>query len=243
MKERLQKIIAMAGISSRRAAEKLILEGRVSVNGKTVRQLGVRADPQRDEIRVNGKLISFENNKVYVVMHKPRGYVTTMRDPQNRPVVTDLLNDIPERVYPVGRLDYDSEGLLILTNDGQFAHRIQHPRFGLPKTYHVKIEGHLARREIQSLLKGIQLPDGMFCPRDLRVFKVNVKSSWLSLTITEGRNRVIKRAFESIGHSVRRLIRISIGTIHLGNLKAGMYRHLTKKEIQSIIESSKLLKS
>ena len=151
MKERLQKIIAGAGISSRRAAEKMITEGRITVNNAVIRQLGAKADIEEDEIRLDGKLIFSETSKVYLILHKPKGYMTTLHDPQGRPVVSDLLIDVAERVFPVGRLDYDSEGLLLLTNDGNFSQRIQHPRFRIPKVYSVKIEGNLTNREMKSI--------------------------------------------------------------------------------------------
>jgi len=239
MKERLQKIIARAGISSRRAAEKMIEEGRVTVNNTVVRQLGIKADTEGDDIRVDGKLIFAETSKVYLMLNKPKGYVTTLRDPQGRPVVTDLLSGVSERVFPVGRLDYDSEGLLLLTNDGDFALKIQHPRFKIPKTYMVKIEGNLAGSEVKSLLAGIQLNDGKFRPESLHIVKKNPQSCWLVLTMAEGRNRVIRRCFESLGHPVIRIIRKAVSKINLGQLKQGMFRHLTKKEIDHLLSHSK----
>jgi 23S rRNA pseudouridine2605 synthase len=239
MKERIQKIIAGAGISSRRTAEKMIVEGRVSVNNAIVTQLGAKADIEEDEIRVDGKLILPETSKVYLMLNKPKGYMTTLHDPQGRPVVKDLLTDILERVFPVGRLDYDSEGLLLMTNDGDFALRIQHPRFMIPKTYRVKIEGNLANSAIKALSEGIKLNDGKFKPDSFHIDKRNPKSCWLTMTIAEGRNRVIRRGFESLGHSVARIIRTTISDIGLGDLKEGTYRHLTRKEIQHLLSCSK----
>ena len=238
MKERLQKIIAGAGISSRRAAEKMITEGRITVNNAVVRQLGTKADIEEDEIRLDGKLIFPETSKVYLILHKPKGYMTTLHDPQGRPVVSDLLIDVAERVFPVGRLDYDSEGLLLLTNDGNFSQRIQHPRFRIPKVYSVKIEGNLTNREMKSISKGVMLDDGMFKPEYCSVLKTNRKSSWITVTITEGRNRVIRRVLESLGHSVVRLIRTAIADISLGSMKAGTFRHLTRKEVQHLLSLS-----
>ena len=156
MEERLQKIIAAAGICSRRAAEELILAGKVQVNNRIIRQLGTKADADRDEIRVDGRLITTEVERLYLVLYKPAGYVTTMKDPEGRPVVSELLYDIGKRVYPVGRLDYDSEGLLIMTNDGSFAERVQHPRYEIPRTYLVKVRGRLARKDIQAMTQGDQ---------------------------------------------------------------------------------------
>ena len=239
MKERIQKIIAGAGISSRRTAEKMIVEGRISVNNAIVRQLGAKADIEEDEIRVDGKLILPETSKVYLMLNKPKGYMTTLHDPQGRPVVKDLLTDISERVFPVGRLDYDSEGLLLMTNDGDFALRIQHPRFRIPKTYMVKIEGNLASSSIKALSEGIKLNDGKFKPDSFHIDKKNPKSCWLTMTIAEGRNRVIRRGFESLGHSVTRIIRTTISDVGLGDLKEGTYRHLTRKEIQHLLSCSK----
>ena len=235
MEERLQKIIAAAGICSRRAAEELILAGKVKVNDKVVRQLGTKADPDRDEIRVEGKLIATEVERLYLMLNKPAGYVTTLKDPEGRPVVTDLLYDISKRVYPVGRLDYDSEGLLILTNDGAFAERVQHPRFVIPRTYLVKVRGRLTRKDIQSLLGGIDLEDGPFSAKEIHEEKYNEKSQWLQVTISEGRNRIIRRAMEALGHPVARLIRIAMGNLELGSLKSGEYRHLRKKEIEGFL--------
>ncbi len=235
MQERLQKIIAAAGVSSRRVAEQMILEGRVTVNDGIIRQLGAKADINADEIRVDGKLILPEMSKVYLMLHKPRGYVTTLHDPEGRAVVTDLLSGISERIFPVGRLDYNSEGLLLLTNDGDFSQRVQHPRFKIPKTYMVKIDGNLTKNEVRALSEGIRLPDGNFKPESLQIERINRKSSWLVLTIAEGRNRLIRRGLESLGHPVVRLIRTAIADISLGNMKTGTFRHLTKKEVKHLL--------
>ncbi len=239
MKERLQKIIASSGISSRRTAERMIIEGRVTVNSAVVRQLGTKADIDEDEIRVDGKLILREESKVYLMLNKPRGYVTTLRDPQGRPVVADLLSGISERMFPVGRLDYDSEGLLLMTNDGDFSLKIQHPRFMIPKTYVVKIEGNLKSSDIKMLQDGIKLKDGKFKPDSFHILKTSRKSCWLALTIAEGRNRLIRRVFEALGHTVIRLIRTAIADINLGNMKVGTFRHLTRKEVQHLLSFSK----
>ncbi|MBW6485414.1 MAG: rRNA pseudouridine synthase [Syntrophobacterales bacterium] len=243
MEERLQKILAGAGVSSRRAAERMISDGRISVNGVVVRQPGTKADADRDEIRVDGKLISCETEKVYIVLNKPSGYVTTLSDPEGRPIVTDLLSGVAERVFPVGRLDYDSEGLLLLTNDGDFAQRLQHPRFKVPKTYRVKIEGRLNRLELQSLEKGMELPDGKFAPSSVIMEKVNPKSTWLLLTIHDGRNRVIRRAFDLLGHSVTRLIRVSFGDLTLDSLGEGEWRALRHGEVGQLMAQSQAQKN
>jgi len=235
VEERLQKIIAAAGICSRRAAEDLILAGKVQVNDRVVRKLGTRADPGRDEIRVDGRLITTEVEKVYLMLNKPAGYVTTLKDPEGRPIVTDLLREIGQRVFPAGRLDYDSEGLLILTNDGDFAERIQHPRYEVPRTYLAKIRGRVTRKEIQSLINGIELEDGPFTVDGIQEEKYNEKSQWLRVSISEGRNRIIRRAMEALGHPVARLIRVSVGNLELGNLKPGEYRQLQKREVERLL--------
>jgi 23S rRNA pseudouridine2605 synthase len=233
MKERLQKILSQAGIASRRAAEKMIADGRISVN-RVVASLGTKADPQKDEIRVDDRLVSCEREGIYILLHKPPWVVTTLKDPQGRPIVTDLLCGVTERVFPVGRLDYDSEGVLILTNDGEFSQRLQHPRYRIPRTYRVKVAGRLLKRGLQALEKGILLPDGKFAAAGVLLEKTNRRSSWIRMTITDGRNRIIRRAFESIGHPVVRLVRIAVADIHLGSLAAGNWRLLTPRELDRL---------
>jgi pseudouridine synthase len=235
VEERLQKIISQAGVASRRAAEKMIAEGRVSVNRVMATEPGTKADSGRDEIRVDGRLISCEREKIYILLHKPQGVVTTLSDPQGRPIVTDLLEGVTDRVFPVGRLDYDSEGLLILTNDGEFSQRLQHPRYGIPKTYRVKVEGNPGQKEIQMLKKGVNLPDGRFTPLDACIEKTNRESAWLRMVITEGRNRVIRRAFEALGHPVRRLIRVAVGDVTLNAVREGAWRRLTRREVDRLL--------
>ncbi len=242
MEERLQKIIARAGIASRREAEKLIQEGRVSVNGKTITILGTKANSEKDEIRVNGARIFAELPKIYLILNKPKGYITALNDSLKRPVVVDLLDDIAERVFPVGRLDFDSEGMLLLTNDGDFAYRVQHPTFGISKTYRVKVTGNISKRDVEILSKGVKPEDGFFKPLQLFVEKNNKKSCWARIVIAEGRNRVIRRFFEAGDRSVTRLIRISIAGIELGNLKSGEYRYLQKREIKQILNTSSMAK-
>ena len=238
MKERLQKIISTAGVASRRHAEKLITAGRVSVNNEVVTELGVKADAQKDVIRIDGTTISVEKTMHYIALHKPAGYVTTLDDPQKRSTVVDLLRDVPERVYPVGRLDYDSSGLLLLTNDGDFAQKIQHPSFRIPKVYRVKIQGRLNKEELKQLGKGVKLPDGIFKPENMQIEKFNDKSSWIRLTLREGKNRIIRRGFENAGHRVARLVREEIGSVTLQGLKEGTWRDLNKKEINQLLHYS-----
>jgi len=235
MKERLQKIISAAGVASRRHAEKLITAGRVSVNNVVVTELGIKADAQKDIIRIDGTTISVEKTMLYIALNKPAGYITTLDDPQKRPTVVDLLRDVPERVYPVGRLDYDSSGLLLLTNDGDFAQKMQHPRFQTPKVYRVKIQGRLNKEELKQLSRGVKLPDGIFKPENMQIEKFNDKSCWIRLTLREGKNRIIRRGFENAGHRVARLVREAIGSLTLEGLKEGAWRHLTNKEINQLL--------
>jgi len=235
MKERVQKIISAAGIASRRHAEKLITAGRVSINNVVATELGVKADAQKDVIRIDGATISIEKTLLYIALHKPAGYITTLDDPEKRPTVIDLLPDVPERVYPVGRLDYDSSGLLLLTNDGDFAQKMHHPRFQTPKVYRVKIQGRLSKEELKQISKGVKLPDGMFKPENMQLEKFNDKSCWIRLTLREGKNRIIRRGFENTGHRVARLVREAIGSLTLEGLKEGEWRHLTTKEINQLL--------
>jgi 23S rRNA pseudouridine2605 synthase len=191
---------------------------------------------------VDSRLISCEIERIYILLHKPQGYVTTLHDPQGRPIVTDLLSGVTERVFPVGRLDYDSEGLLIMTNDGDFSQRLQHPRYGLPKSYRVKVEGNLHRTEMRILENGIDLPDGRFAPADVVLEKTNRGSAWLRLTIKDGRNRVIRRAFEAMGYTVCRLIRVAVGDVTLDTVREGAWRMLTRREVDGLLEQTGSLK-
>jgi len=239
--ERLQKILARAGIASRRQAEKIILSGRVTVNGTIVRELGTKADAQKDEIRVDGKLIYEEREKLYLMFYKPKGYITSMMDPQGRPTVGHLLGKLGTRVFPVGRLDFHSQGLLLLTNDGDFAQKILHPRFSIPKVYHVKIKGHLSEIELTKLKKGIELEDGPFSPQEVNILKNNRATTWLSITVKEGRNRLIRRAMATLGHDVLELVRVAIGGLELKDLKCGKFRFLSEKEVARVFMGKNLL--
>jgi pseudouridine synthase len=232
--ERLQKILSRAGITSRRKAEKLILQGRVSVNGKVISELGAKAVLGKDDICVNGKAIKAETEMVVVALFKPRNYVTTLDDPQGRPTVVDLLKGVSERVYPVGRLDYDAEGLLLMTNDGELAHRLQHPRYKVPKTYLVKVRGHPPEEALNQLQQGIKLEDGITAPAELRILEDDKKATWLTLTLREGRNHQVKRMCAAVGCPVLRLRRTKIGPIDLGNLKPGRSRKLKASEVRTL---------
>jgi 23S rRNA pseudouridine2605 synthase len=233
MEQRLQKIIAEMGIASRRRAEELIAEGRVTVNGK-VAVVGMKADPARDHIKVDGKLLFRPEKKVYYIFHKPRGVVTSLSDPEGRPTVTDFLRGIRERVFPVGRLDYDSEGMLILTNDGDFAHGILHPSKKIPKTYVVKIKGVLEEEEINKLRTGIRLDRTVTAPAKVKRLRKTEQNSWIEMTIYEGKKRQIRRMLERVGHPVMRLMRVRIGGLEMGALKPGTYRKIMPEEMDSL---------
>jgi len=234
MQERLQKVIAHAGIVSRREAERLITEGRVAVNGCIVTQLGTKVDPARDKVKVDDRLVKSFPGKVYVLMNKPAGYVSTLKDPQERPVVTDLLDRINTRVFPVGRLDYDAEGVLLLTNDGELAHRLQHPRYGISRTYEVKVKDVPANSKLSSLRKGVRLEDGITLPAKAKFLKKTTKNCWLKITLYEGKNRQVKRMCAAIGHPVLKIKRVSLGPLSLGNVSRGKYRHLTQDEVKEL---------
>ncbi len=232
--ERLQKILSKAGITSRRKAEGLILQGRVSVNGKIVRELGTKAVLGRDEIRVDGKTIKPETERIVLVLFKPRRCVTTLHDPQGRLTVADFVNKFPMRLYPVGRLDYDAEGLLLLTNDGELAHRLQHPRYKVPKTYLVKVRGHPPEEAVARLQEGVNLEDGVTAPAELIVMDDDQKATWLSLTLREGRKHQVKRMCAAVGHPVLRLRRTKVGPIELDNLRPGEIRRLKSREVRTL---------
>jgi pseudouridine synthase len=234
MLERLQKVISHAGIASRREAEQLITEGRVAVNGAVVTQLGTKVDPARDKVKVDGKLLKSFPGKVYIVLNKPAGYVSTLRDPQERPVVMDLLDKVTTRVFPVGRLDYDAEGLLLLTNDGELAHRLQHPRHRIVRTYEVKVKDIPTSQALSSLRNGVQLEDGVALPAKVVFLKKTAKNCWLKMTLYEGRNRQVKRMCAAVGHNVLKLKRVRLGSLGLGSLSKGQYRHLAKDEVKKL---------
>lgn len=242
MEERLHKILAGLGLASRRKAEELILEGRVTVNGQLA-TIGMKADPSRDHIKVNGKLVTGTARnfrKVYLMFNKPRGVVTTLSDPEGRPAVKDYLKGIKFRVFPVGRLDFDSEGLLLLTNDGDFTNAVLHPSKKIPKTYLVKVKGIIEDEKIEKLRRGVKLEDGVTTPARVRQGRNSENNSWVEITIYEGKKRQIRRMLEKVGHPVLKLKRISINGIKLGNLKPGEIRHLTTEELEHMKNEFKL---
>lgn len=236
MEERLQKIMANAGVASRRKCEQLILDGKVEVNGEVVTALGVKADPATDIITVNGKAITANANKVYAAFHKPKGVITSMSDPEGRKTVLDFIKGIGGRVYPVGRLDYDTEGLLLLTNDGDLANMLMHPRHHVAKTYHATVKGIPHGDLLEKLRAGIQLEDGMTQPAEVEYHDVDMErqSATISITIYEGRNRQVRRMFEAIGHPVVKLKRVQFGNIFLQGIPRGKFRHLTKSEVNEL---------
>ena len=235
MKKRLQKIIAEAGITSRRKAENLIQEGRVSIDGRTITKLGTLADLEKNKIRVDGKLITGDKEKIYILLNKPQNYITSLDDPQDRPKVIDLLKKIHVRVFPVGRLDFDAEGLLLLTNDGALSQRLLHPSFSVPRTYLVKVKGVPDTMTIKNLRSGIHLPDGITSPAKMVLFAKTKNNSWLRVTVTEGRNKLIKRMFAEVGHPVLKLKRITFGPFSLGNLRPGAYTLLPVAEVRKLL--------
>lgn len=235
MTERLQKLIAAAGVCSRRTAEEHILAGRVQVNGQTVTELGTKADPSKDKITVDGVLLNQNNQRYYLLLHKPAGYVTSLKDPQERALVTDLITDIDARLYPVGRLDYNSEGLLLMTNDGDWANRLMHPRHEVDKEYHVRVRGKVDPQQIKRLLDGVELEDGPSRATAARIIRQDQQNDWLSITIRQGRNRQVRRMCAAVGLSVVRLRRIRYGILTLGGLKPGQYRLLTAQEAAALV--------
>jgi 23S rRNA pseudouridine2605 synthase len=270
--ERLQKIISQAGVASRRQSERLMLEGRVAVNGDTVRELGTKADAARDDIRVDGRRIRLPERHRYLLLNKPRGYVTTRSDPEKRPTVIDLLDGVRDYVYPVGRLDFDSEGLLLLTNDGDLAARLTHPRHGVARVYEAKVLGVPDEHDIQRLARGIVINGRRTAPAEVslrpgtggqaraggkrrrgapRAVRSDLPrpgegrraTAVLIITIREGRNRQVRTMCEAIGHPVDRLKRIAIGPIHDGGLKLGQWRELTRDEVKSLQKATETVRS
>jgi pseudouridine synthase len=238
---RLQKILSQAGVASRRAAEKLIVEGRVSVNGTTVREMGVKADPASDDIRVDGRRLRAPERHRYILLNKPAGVVTTRSDPQRRQTVMDLLGGVREYVYPVGRLDYDSEGLLLLTNDGELAARLTHPRHEVERTYEASVTGTPDNEAIDRLRRGIPLDGHRTMPADVKLLSrqashtgspLQRKNAVLVITIREGRNRQVRRMCEAVGHPVRKLRRTRIGPITDRRLRVGEWRDLNAQEVR-----------
>ena len=231
---RLQKVMAAAGVGSRRACEELIAKGRVSVDGAVVREQGMRVDPETAVVRVDDMRINTGTSRAYLALNKPRGMVTAMTDPEGRPTVGDLVEQRTDRVFHVGRLDADSEGLLLLTNDGELSHRLTHPSYEIPKTYLAEVLGPVARDVGKRLKAGIELADG---PAKVDGFRLTGSSGnrvMLELVLHDGRKHIVRRLLEEVGHPVQRLVRVSIGPIHLGDQRAGKIRALTSQELSAL---------
>ncbi len=234
MKERLQKLLAKAGIASRRKAEEMILEGRVTVNGSVVLELGTKADPSQDLIALDNMAIAAAENKVYVMVNKPAGYITSLSDPEGRPTVMKIVNSVPERIVPVGRLDYETEGLLILTNDGDFSQQLQHPKFQVERCYRVKVRGMPPQAIVEKLRSGVFIDGVKTNTCRIKVVDRLDKNTWLEVRLKEGRNRQIRKMFEVVGYDALRILRTAFGPLELGSLPVGSFRFLTRKEVDSI---------
>src|SRR5579884_830423 len=238
--ERLQKILSQAGIASRRKAEQMIAEGRVTVNGRTVTQLGSKADLDRDHIKVDCRLFKKPKRHVYIALHKPRGVVTTVSDPEGRQPVMHLLKGVKERVYPVGRLDYASEGLLLLTNDGEFAHRITAAKNEIPKIYVVKVNGGLTQQQEEEFRSGVVIAGRRTAPAGLRHVRQKGDSPWYEVRLHEGRQNQIRLMFKHFGRLVEKLRRVKVGFLDLGALQPGEFRRLTPAEVERFRKLLKL---
>ena len=238
---RLQKVLAQAGIASRRAAEIMIDEGRIEVNGKLVTEQGRRVDPERDVIRVDGSRIPPPRRHVYAVLNKPRGVVCTMDDPEGRPTVAEYLGQHSrERLFHVGRLDTDPEGMLLLTNDGDFAQRMMHPSYELTKTYVAEVEGFVENATLKRLTKGLKLEDGWVRPDSVKLGIRTEHRTMVTVVLHEGRNRIVRRLFDAVGHPVRTLARTQIGPMRMGQLRSGEIRDLTREELGALLDAVKL---
>ena len=231
--ERLQKLLARAGIASRRAAEQLILAGRVSVDGRIVAELGAKADPEANDVKLDGERLRRPLPRV-LVLHKPDGVVTTLSDPEGRPTIRSCLPPGFARVFPVGRLDFHSSGVLLLTNDGELAARLLHPRYRIPRTYRVKLHGHPSPASLARLRHGVKLDDGVTAPAQVDVERLLPAKAWLRITIREGRRREVRRMCEALGHPVDRLVRVRFGPVELGRLEPGRWRSLAEHEIDAL---------
>jgi 23S rRNA pseudouridine2605 synthase len=237
---RLQKLLAQSGVASRRKCEELMLAGLVVVDGEVVTRLGTKVDPRTAVIRVDGKRLPPVSEHVYLALNKPRGVVSTMSDPEGRRTLQDLVADRPERLFHVGRLDTDTSGLILLTNDGDFAHRMAHPSYEVDKTYVAEVEGEVARATIQALLDGVTLDDGPVTVSRARLVTGGTGKAIVELVIHEGRNRIVRRLLDHVGHPVRRLTRTAIGPVKLGQLKGGELRDLTLEELGELLDKAQL---
>ena len=234
MEVRLQKAIADSGLASRRKAEEMIAGGRVTVNGQVVREMGTKIDIEKDHVKVDGRHLKPAPPQVFIMLNKPKGYVSSLSDPEGRPTIMDLLGGVGVRVFPVGRLDYDSEGLMLLTNQGALAQTLLHPRHHVPKTYLIKVKGVLDEKQIGELERGVELEDGMTKPALVRKVRKAEENSWLEVTIHEGRNHQVKRMLDYVRHPVIKLTRVRFGPLTLGSLALGQFRYLTDREANAL---------
>lgn len=230
---RLQKFLAHAGVASRRKSEELITSGRVKVNGKIITRLGTKIDPERDRVLVDEYEVTSTEDKVYYIINKPPGYVTTTNDEMDRPTVFDFF-DCDKRIYPVGRLDKDTRGLLLLTNDGIIVYRLTHPSFEVPKTYEAWVKGKMKNSTLKKLTAGIKLEDGFSKPKNIEKLAIKGNKTLIKITLIEGRKRQVRRMLKNIGHPVDDLVRIKFANLHLGELPQGQYRKLTKNELYNL---------
>ena len=237
---RLQKLLAMSNVASRRKCEELMLDGQVEVDGEVVTRLGTKVDPRTAVIRVSGKRLPPVSEKVYLAVNKPRGVVSTMSDPEGRRTLQDLVADRPERLFHVGRLDTDTAGLIILTNDGDFAQRLAHPSYEVDKTYVAEVEGEIYRRTLKQLTEGVTLDDGPVTVSNARIIEAGKEKSIVELVIHEGRNRIVRRLMDHIGYPVRRLTRTQIGPVVLRGLLSGQMRDLTLDELGELLDNAQL---
>ncbi len=241
---RLQKLLAQSNVASRRKCEELMLAGEVEVDGEVITRLGTKVDPRTAVIRVSGKRLPPVSDHVYLVLNKPRGVVSTMSDPEGRPTISDVLAEVrgdrPERLFHVGRLDTDTSGLLLLTNDGSFAQRIAHPSYEVDKTYVAEVDGYFSKEALQMLLDGVTLDDGSVTVSSAKVVAQAQDKSIVELVIHEGRNRIVRRLLDQVGHPVRKLTRTQLGPVRLGSLKSGELRDLTLDELGELLEAAKL---
>ena len=237
---RLQKVLAEAGVGSRRACEVLISSGRVQVDGHVVRELGVRIDPTRHTVHVDGMRVQLDDSRVYLAFNKPAGVVSTMSDESGRPSLADYVGDRKERLFHVGRLDSDTEGLILLTNDGELAHRLQHPSYGVLKTYLAEIDGPVARDVGRRLREGIELDDGPVRVDSFKVVDSQPGKALVEVVLHEGRKHIVRRALDAVGHPVHRLVRTQVGPVHLGDLRQGRWRVLTATETGQLFEAAGL---
>lgn len=237
---RLQKFLAQSGVASRRRCEELMLAGEVEVDGEVVTRLGTKIDPERAVIRVSGRRLPPVSPHVYLVLNKPRGVVSTMSDPQGRRTLSDVVAGRPERLFHVGRLDTDTEGLILLTNDGDFAQRLAHPSYEVEKTYVAEVEGRVGKADVRRLLDGVTLEDGPVEVRRARIISTGQDRGILELVVHEGRNRIVRRLLDHIGHPVRRLTRTAVGPVGIGSLRTGELRELTSAEVGALLDSAGL---